>query len=122
MGGTEPDRGPSTLEVRHRRVLAGVLLTLSAALLGLAPPAAQGPAVEPALLVDPNTAPVGVLLALPRIGPTLAGRIVAARGRGRYERLDDLDARVRGVGPVTAAALRPFLRFGPGDAGATARP
>ncbi len=65
----------------------------------------------PVLVVDPNTAPPEVLATLPRIGPALAGRIVAARDDRPFRSLADFDARVRGIGPVTLAALRPFLRF-----------
>ena len=64
------------------------------------------------LVVDPNAAPPGVLLALPRLGPALVGRIVEARRRGRFRSAADLDARVRGIGPATIQGLRPHLRFG----------
>jgi competence protein ComEA len=71
------------------------------------------PPKAPVLWVDANTAPMGVLTALPRIGPVLAGRIVAARRESPLRSIGDLSARVRGVGPVTATAITPFLRFGP---------
>ena len=61
-----------------------------------------------ALSVDANSAPVPVLLALPGLGPVLAGRI--AEGRP-YRSLADLDRRVKGIGPAKSGALRPFLRF-----------
>jgi competence protein ComEA len=67
----------------------------------------------PPLVVDVNTAPPEVLHALPRLGPVLVRRIVAAREEAPFRSLDDLDARVRGIGPATIAALRPFLRVGP---------
>ncbi len=63
--------------------------------------------------VDPNTAPPEVLGALPRLGPTLVGAIVAERRMAPLRSLDDLDRRVRRVGPATVAALRPYLRFEP---------
>jgi len=69
------------------------------------------PPPPPVLIVDPNTAPPQVLGALPKLGPALVGRIVAARGEMAFRSLDDIDARVRGVGPVTIAALRPHLRI-----------
>ena len=65
------------------------------------------------LVVDPNTVPTEVLGALPRIGPVLAGRIAEERLRGPFRSLDDLDARVRGIGPATIEALRPHLRIEP---------
>jgi DNA uptake protein ComE-like DNA-binding protein len=73
----------------------------------------QGPESPPALplRVDVNIAPPGVLEALPRIGPALAGRIVEAREETLFVSADDLDRRVRGIGPATIAGLRPYLRF-----------
>jgi hypothetical protein len=65
----------------------------------------------PPLRVNVNTAPVGVLEALPRIGPALASRIVEAREELLFVSADDLDRRVRGIGPATIAGLRPYLRF-----------
>ncbi len=48
---------------------------------------------------------------LPRIGETLARRIVAARlERGRFQRLEDL-LRVRGIGRGTLGYLRPYVRL-----------
>jgi competence protein ComEA len=71
------------------------------------------PAPAPVLIVDPNTAPPEVLCALPKLGPALVGRILAARDAAPFRSLDDLDARVRGIGPVTLAALRPHLKIEP---------
>jgi competence protein ComEA len=72
----------------------------------------NGPiAPAPRLIVDPNTAPPVVLSALPHLGPAMVGRIVAEREKAPFRSLDDLDARVRGIGPVTAASLRPFLHI-----------
>jgi competence protein ComEA len=102
-----------------RLLMAGLALALALALARATPPGRPGPAGDPALVVDPNTAPPEVLLALPRLGPVLVGRIVAERERAPFRSLYDLDARVNGVGPATVAAVRPFLRFGPdGPAGA----
>lgn len=70
----------------------------------------------PELVVDPNTAPPAVLGALPRLGPALVARIVAAREEAPFRSLDDFDDRVRGIGPATIAALRPHLRFRNGPA------
>jgi len=48
---------------------------------------------------------------LPRIGATLARRIVASREEhGRFRRLEDL-TRVRGIGDKTLEYLRPYVRF-----------
>jgi competence protein ComEA len=71
------------------------------------------PAPEIALVADPSADPPEVLAALPRLGPVLVDRIVTERRHGRFASLEDLNVRVRGIGPATAAALRPFLRFDP---------
>ena len=55
---------------------------------------AKGPyVVMPPLIVDPNTAPPAVLNALPKLGPAMIRRIVAAREEAPFRSLDDLDAR-----------------------------
>lgn len=64
-----------------------------------------------ALKLDPNTASAEALAALPRIGPTLARRIVEAQAAGPFRSPEDLRARVRGIGPVTLARIEPYLRF-----------
>jgi competence protein ComEA len=73
-------------------------------------------AEAPDLVVDPNTAPAEVLSALPKVGPVLLRHLIAARQERPFESLDDMDRRVRGIGPATLAALRPHLRIGPSRA------
>lgn len=80
------------------------------------------PAPAPRLIVDPNTAPPAVLGALPRLGPALVGRIVAAREVAPFRSLVDLEVRVRGVGPTTCAALRPYLHIEGSGSGSKASP
>jgi DNA uptake protein ComE-like DNA-binding protein len=84
-------------------------------LLIVSPRGGEAPAPVPLLVVDPNTAPPRILMALPRLGPSLVGRIVAARAEAPFRSIDDLDARVRGLGPATIKALRPHLRIGPAE-------
>lgn len=61
--------------------------------------------------VDVDRAPAPELARLPRIGPALAGRIVADReANGPFGSMQALD-RVPGVGPGVLAALRPHIRF-----------
>jgi Helix-hairpin-helix motif len=81
----------------------------------------RGPArVLFGLGIDPNTADVSALEALPGVGATRAEAIVAARADGAYRTLADL-GRVRGIGPVTLRRAAPWLEFaspaqgGPGD-------
>jgi hypothetical protein len=67
----------------------------------------------PTLVLDPNTVPAEVLPALPRLGPTLAGRVAAARAERPFLDLTDLDGRVRGIGPSTIRALSPYVHIEP---------
>ena len=72
-----------------------------------------GPRADQAIeRIDPNVASVHSLRRLPKIGPALAGAIVAARQSGAFKDVDDLRLRVSGIGPVTAATIAPFLTFG----------
>lgn len=69
--------------------------------------------------VDPNTASEAELMALPGIGPGLAGRIVRyreefqkenAEGGWAFESWEDLQ-KVRGIGPKISAKLEGYLEF-----------
>jgi DNA uptake protein ComE-like DNA-binding protein len=74
-------------------------------------PGMQEPRPLPTLFVDANTAPPEVFGALPGLGPALSKRIVEAREQSPFRSFDDLDRRVKGIGPAKAAAIRPFLSF-----------
>jgi competence protein ComEA len=64
-------------------------------------------------IVDVNTASAEELAALPGIGPSLAGRIVAWRARnGRFRSPEALE-QVPGIGPSTVSRLRPRIRATP---------
>jgi competence ComEA-like helix-hairpin-helix protein len=67
-----------------------------------------GAAVRPR--VDLNTATADELRTLPRVGPALANRIVAARRktRGGFKTLDDVAA-VDGIGADTLRIIEPFV-------------
>jgi len=66
---------------------------------------------EPPAPVDVNRASAAELERLPRVGPALAGRIIAWREQhGPFRSLDDL-RHVRGIGPATAALLAPAVTF-----------
>lgn len=66
-------------------------------------PKRRGPAI------DVNSSPVEQLEILPRIGPSLAKRIVEERKKGPFRSADDLRVRVKGIGAVTAALLKNYL-------------
>jgi competence protein ComEA len=76
------------------------------------PGAAGGSATgaSPSAPVDLNTATAEQLETLPRVGPSLAARIIAWRSaHGRFTRVADL-GRVPGVGDRTLASLTPLVR------------
>jgi hypothetical protein len=70
----------------------------------------RGRTVDARLVIDLNTARPAVLTALPRLGPVLVDRIVKERQAGPFRSLADFDDRVKGIGPVTVAALAPYVR------------
>lgn len=80
-------------------------------------------APEPARYrVDVNHADVAELACLPRVGLTLANRIVEERQRGGpFANARDL-RRVNGIGELTLARIRDRVCFGPEDPSAPAVP
>jgi hypothetical protein len=94
-----------------------------------------GPGLQVDPRVNPNEARPAELERLPRIGPALAGRIVAYRqerlttmpaGQAVFRTPEDLQA-IKGIGPKTVEQLRPFLKFSDqddegGEAGASSQP
>jgi len=80
--------------------------------------AAGAPAPRPSQvtadhLVNINTASAAELEALPRIGTTLAQRIVAYRDEhGPFRTVDEL-AEVKGISAATVDQLRPLISVGP---------
>jgi competence protein ComEA len=86
---------------------------LSLALAGRAVRATSEPVAKvPDLVLDVNGAPLRALAALPHLGPTLARRLHEARTERPFSSLDEIRARVRGVGPVTLARIAPHLQIG----------
>jgi competence protein ComEA len=62
-------------------------------------------------LIRINEAGLEDLMRLPRVGPSLAGRILEARASaGPFRTVRDL-RRVKGIGPKTAALLEPCVSF-----------
>jgi competence ComEA-like helix-hairpin-helix protein len=71
------------------------------------------PSTVPAGPVDLNTASAAELEALPGIGPSLAGKVLAWRAaNGRFRSAEDL-LKVSGIGPAKLARLRPLVRATP---------
>ncbi|RIJ50940.1 ComEA family DNA-binding protein [Clavibacter lycopersici] len=71
---------------------------------------AAGGGASPSAPVDINTATAEQLETLPRVGPSLAARIIAWRSaHGRFTRVADL-GRVPGIGDRTLASLTPLVR------------
>lgn len=62
--------------------------------------------------VDLNRADTTALQSLPGVGPALARRIVEARRETPFSSVDDL-LRVRGIGPVLLARLKPLVMTTP---------
>ena len=70
-------------------------------------------ASKPPRPLDLNQATAEALIAIPGIGPTLAARIVESRRQeGRFRDVAAL-LRVRGIGPVRLAEIRPFVSVEP---------
>ena len=59
-------------------------------------------------LIDLNRASAEELESLPSIGPALAARIIEYREQHPFRTVDDLD-QVKGIGPKTLEAVRPFV-------------
>ena len=86
---------------RTDRVLAGLLV--------LALAASSLPAAAASGVVNVNTASESQLTLLPRVGPSIAGRIVEFREEnGKFEAKEDLML-VRGIGEKTFEMLEPFV-------------
>ncbi len=63
--------------------------------------------------IDINTATAADFERLPKIGPSIAERIVAYRdAHGPFSRIEDLQ-NVKGIGPATFAALKDYITVGP---------
>ncbi len=78
-----------------------------------APIVFSAPAEERSGPLELNHADATALEALPRIGPSLARRIIEDREeRGPFRTVEDLD-RVRGIGPATIDAVRALVTASP---------
>jgi hypothetical protein len=95
---------------------ACLLITLFALFIGIlcCPGLSRAPSLsEPGRLpqlINPNQASIGSLVRLPGIGPVRARAIGKARQRVSFHQLSDL-SQIKGIGPVTAQRLEPWLTF-----------
>ena len=88
---------------KHLRNAFGILLVVS-----LLAPLAASAATSPGV-VNVNTATVQQLQLLPRIGPSVAQRILDYRKEnGKFDSVEDLML-VRGIGEATFAGLKPYV-------------
>ena len=72
-------------------------------------PAAEETAAPAKKTVNVNTASADELARLPRVGPSLAGKIVAHREKnGPFKRTEDL-MEVKGIGEKMFTALKPYV-------------
>jgi len=118
---TTPERGTPNLAVagswsiETRRILAALGFVLSLGLLVTSWSSRTGSRTAslppPRLILDPNTAPPEILTALPGLGPGLVRNWIAAREEHPFRSLDDLERRVRGIGPATLARIAPYLEI-----------
>lgn len=119
-GSSQPDSAaptrqpPSAVDrVAIQRLIMGCSVVIAAVASASWWSAAQPQSVEVPerlLIVDINTASAAELCLLPGIGPVAAQDIVAERtAGGKFASLDDVARRVRGIGPKTIAACRPYV-------------
>jgi competence protein ComEA len=66
----------------------------------------------PSIRIDINRAPLEVLVALPGIGPSRARAIIAEREKRLFASLDEVAARVSGMGRVTLANIEKYVTVG----------
>jgi competence protein ComEA len=59
--------------------------------------------------VNVNAASSEQLMTIPGVGPVTAQNIIAARATGAFKSVEDLDLRVKGIGPKTLEKIRPFV-------------
>ena len=91
------------------RTLALVLGLVALLASATAAPAADAPAAPARKVVNINQASSTELALLPRVGPSLAGKILAHREQhGPFKRAEDL-MEVKGVGEKMFALLKPYL-------------
>ena len=89
--------------MQHRTILPLILVTLAVAVV------AGAAESQPAGVVNINTASSEQLQMLPRVGPSLAGRIIEFReANGPFRAVDEILA-VKGIGENSFEKLEPYI-------------
>jgi competence protein ComEA len=89
-------------EERMKRALTASVVLVALAAAAAAPAATAG-------VVNINTATADQLQLLPRVGPTLAGRIIEFReASGPFQSVDEIVA-VKGIGESAFEKLKPYI-------------
>jgi DNA uptake protein ComE-like DNA-binding protein len=120
---SEDERLQSVAERKRRAQVVAIIVAVAFALFGLirlhgAAVAEQLAHADAPVRIDLNRDPEAAIELLPRVGPSLAKRIVSEREeRGPFSNLSDLVRRVPGLGSRTAELLERHIAFG-----ATAKP
>jgi competence ComEA-like helix-hairpin-helix protein len=105
-------RNAAVIGVLATLLIAATLFGWIGASLWREDPATKARAAEFQRPIDVNAADHAALQLLPGIGPGLAQRIVDHRAdHGPFASMADL-RQVKGIGPATAARMRPFVAFG----------
>jgi competence ComEA-like helix-hairpin-helix protein len=104
-GGVQGDESPTVVDFQHRDTTRTDSLKN-----GPGATDAENPLqVSTSSRIDLNRATATELTALPGVGPTIAGRIIAFRQRiGRFGSVEQL-MEVRGIGPKKLAAIRDLV-------------
>lgn len=93
-------------------VIVGLLMTGLCAWALLAGPVNRGAVVVQTYQIVVNEAEAAELQLLPGVGTVIAERIVSQRASGGvYRSIHDFEYRVKGIGPVTAGQVAPYLDF-----------
>ena len=96
----------TTTITKSRIYLYSAIVLIAIAALSTSARASAGP-VQPAGVVNVNTATAAQLALLPGVGPKLAASIIAARPIADSAALDS----VKGIGPRKLAAMSPYVVF-----------
>jgi competence ComEA-like helix-hairpin-helix protein len=100
---------PAVEPVFETRIVPSDSVTIPTSGFADPPPSRSRSSAESPVRMNLNTADAALLQRLPRIGPALAGRIIAYRQEhGPFRRVEDV-VNVKGIGPKTLEQMAPYL-------------